>query len=213
MSTQKIPAAFRARGWRQWGQDGAVRLCPKDGPPSALVTRCEPRGWVGYVELGVRHLCDPAPTMLDAIARMEWAEAAGFFSPAWRGAPTVPTRPGWQHGVNDGLDHWEAAIHKPGWWSLRVELLRDRRYGPAITPVVSRLSGATSGDLCSSYALHDARRSPGGMADMVRHAMGAAEQTAQHFARRHGIPEVRLAIPHPESVRTEPANVEELLHV
>src|SRR5690242_5184694 len=118
---EQIPEAFARRGWRRWGKDGAARLGPKGCAPSAIVHRAM-RGWHGYVEQGLRHLCDPAPTMLDAIARVEWAEAAGFFSPAWRGAPLLPTRPGWQHGVSDGLDYWEAAIHKPGWWSLRVEL-------------------------------------------------------------------------------------------
>ena len=40
---------------------------------------------------GLRYLRERAPTMLDAIAQLEGAEAAAFFSPAWRGAPALPT--------------------------------------------------------------------------------------------------------------------------
>jgi hypothetical protein len=131
---QKMLESFARLGWRHWGEDGAALLGPKGCAPAAIVHRAG-NTWHGYVERGSRHLRYPAPTMLSAIARIEQAEAAGFFSPLWRNASPVPTRLGWEHGVNDGLDYWEAVLQRPGWWILRVELLRDRRYAPAVIPL------------------------------------------------------------------------------
>src|SRR5207302_2851504 len=113
----------------------------------------------------------------------------------------LPTRLGWEHGVNDGLYYWEAMIQKPGWWSLRVELLR----AAVIVPVVSTVCGATSRDLCASYGPHDARLNPGGLPDMIQHAMRVAEKAADYCARQYGIPEVRLVTkPLAPAVRAEP---------
>jgi hypothetical protein len=216
---QKMLESFARLGWRHWGEDGAALLGPKGCAPAAIVHRAG-NTWHGYVERGSRHLRYPAPTMLSAIARIEQAEAAGFFSPLWRNASPVPTRLGWEHGVNDGLDYWEAVLQRPGWWILRVELLRDRRYAPAVIPVVSTLSGATSGDYCSSYGLYDSRR-PGGLENMVRYSMRSVEEAAEEGARRrYDISEVRLQpyLPHSAAMRVEAhagnvATVDELVDV
>ena len=191
MSARNIPAAFEARGWRRWGVDSAARLGTKG--PSAIVYR-DVDGWRGRVEFGHRQLRDLEPTMLTAMARIEWAEAGGFFSPLWRerDAPPLPTRSGWTHGVSNGLDFWEMALQKPR-WLLRVELLRASTY----VRVASTLASATCRYYCSSYDVYAARDD---LTWMIQHAMDAVERAAQENATRYGIP----FILHPASVRAQP---------
>jgi hypothetical protein len=106
----EIPSDLRARGWRLWLYNGeephAVRL---DGRADAAFSASAHRNngfWCAYLERPPRRLCDPTPTLVEALMRLEEAERQGLFSPLWDNAPGLPRRRGWVHRVVNGQDQW-----------------------------------------------------------------------------------------------------------
>jgi hypothetical protein len=110
----RLPEALRDRGWHIWnpagGNPGAARL-GGGAMFSALVCR-ESEGWVGRSDWWGRTV-GVCPSMLEAIDRLETAEAQGFWSPLWRDAGPAPVRPGWRHQVRSGRDEWTAVTRAP----------------------------------------------------------------------------------------------------
>jgi hypothetical protein len=106
----EIPADLRARGWRLWLYNGeephAVRLDSMADVQFSASAHRNNGLWCAYLERPPRRLCDPAPTLVEALIRFEEAERQGLFSPLWDNAPGPPRRRGWAHRVVDRQDQW-----------------------------------------------------------------------------------------------------------